>query len=76
MSVSPEPPERLAEILLEVLALSKPARTSQSESASGSDPSELSHAYRVEEHSQRRAEEDPNTVIETHEHAGDFKESS
>jgi hypothetical protein len=76
MSVSPEPPERLAEILLEVLALSKPARTSQSESASGRDPSELSHAYRVEEHSQRRAEEDPNTVIETHEHAGDFKERS
>ena len=76
MSVSPEPRERLAEILLEVLALSKPARTSQSESASGSDPSELSHAYRVEEHSQRRAEEDPNTVIETHEHAGDFKERS
>jgi len=63
MSVSPEPPERLAEILLEILALSKPARTSQSESASGSDPSELSHAYRVEEHSQRRAEEDYNHQI-------------
>jgi hypothetical protein len=63
MSVSPEPPERLAEILLEVLALSKPARTSQSESASGSDPSELSHAYRVEEHSQRRAEEANNHQI-------------
>jgi hypothetical protein len=58
MSVSPEPPGRLAEILLEILALSKPTRTSQSESASGSDPIELSHAYRVEEHSQRRAEED------------------
>jgi hypothetical protein len=55
MSVSPEPPQRLAEILQEILALSKQARTSQSESASGSDL-----AYRVEEHSQRRVEEDNN----------------
>jgi len=60
MSVSPEPPQRLAEILQEILALSKPARTSQSESASGSDPSELSEAYRIEDHSQRKVEEDDN----------------
>jgi len=60
MSVSPEPPERLAEILLEILALSKPTRTGQSESASGGNPSELSGAYQVGEHSQRRAEEDNN----------------
>ena len=31
MSMSPEPPERLAEILLEILALSDSTRTSQSE---------------------------------------------
>jgi len=60
MSASPEPPERLAEILLEILALSKPAPISQSESATDSDPSELSEAYRVEEHSQRRVQEDNN----------------
>jgi len=60
MSVSPEPPERLAEILLEILALSQPTRGSQSEFASGSNPSELSHACRVEKQSQRRAEEDNN----------------
>ena len=58
MSVSPEAPQRLAEILQEILALSKPAPISQSESASGSDPSKLSEAYRVEEHSQRRVQED------------------
>jgi hypothetical protein len=58
MSGSPEPPERLAEILLEILALSKPTRTSQSESARSSDPSENSEAQHVEEHSQPRNEED------------------
>jgi len=51
MSMSPEPPERLAEILLEILALSDSTRTSQSESVSGSDPIEQS---------QRRDEEDNN----------------
>jgi len=54
MSVSPEPPERLAEILLEILALSKPTRTSQPESARGSDPIESCDAHSVKEQSQRR----------------------
>ena len=60
MSVSPEPPERLAEILLEILALSKPTRTSQSKSAHGSDPIESCDAHCVKEQSQRRDEEDNN----------------
>jgi hypothetical protein len=60
MSVSPEPPERLAEILLEILALSKPTRTGQSKSVSGSDPIELLDAHCVKEQSQRRNEEDNN----------------
>jgi hypothetical protein len=60
MSMSPEPPERLAEILLEILALSKPTRTSQSESARGSDPIESCDAHCVKEQSQRRDEEDNN----------------
>jgi hypothetical protein len=41
MSVSPKPPERLAEILGEILALSNSGRTSRFESACGSDPIEL-----------------------------------
>jgi hypothetical protein len=41
MSVSLERPERLAEILREILTLSNSAGTSQSESAWGSDPIEL-----------------------------------
>ena len=60
MSVSPEPPERLAEILLEILALSKPTRTSQAESVSGSDPIELFDAHCIKEQSQVREEEDNN----------------
>jgi len=60
MSTSPEPPERLAEILLEILALSKPTRTSQSESARDSDPIESCDAHSVKEQSQRRDEEDNN----------------
>jgi hypothetical protein len=60
MSMPPEPPERLAEILLEILTLSKPTRTSQSESVSGSDPIELFDARCVKEQSQRRDEEDNN----------------
>jgi len=59
MSMPSEPPERLAEILLEILALSKP-RTSQSESARGSDPIESCDAHCVKEQSQRRDEEDNN----------------
>ena len=60
MSMSPEPPERLAEILLEILTLSDSTRTSQSESVSGSDPIELFDAHCVKEQSQRREEEDNN----------------
>jgi hypothetical protein len=57
MSVSPEPPERLAEILLKILALSKPTRTNQSESARDSDPID---SCDVKEQSQRRDEEGDN----------------
>jgi hypothetical protein len=60
MSMSPEPPERLAEILLEILALSKPTGTSQSESSRGSDPIESCDAHSAKEQSQRRDEEDNN----------------
>ena len=60
MSMSPESPERLAEILLEILALSDSTRTSQSESVSGSDPIELFDAHCVKEQSQRRDEKDNN----------------
>ena len=60
MSMSSEPPERLAEILLEILALSDSTRTSQSESVIGSDPIELFDAHCVKEQSQRRDEEDNN----------------
>jgi hypothetical protein len=60
MSVSPEPPERLAKILLEILALSDSTRTSQSESVSSSNSSELSDAHWVKDQSQRRDEEDNN----------------
>jgi hypothetical protein len=52
MSTSPEPPERLAEILLEILALSKPERTSESESARDSDPIELFDPHCTKEQSQ------------------------
>jgi hypothetical protein len=54
----PDPPERLAEILLEILALSNPTRTSQLASASDSDPIENFDAHRVEEQSQRTKEKD------------------
>jgi hypothetical protein len=60
MSMSPEPPERLAEILLEILALSDSRRTSQPESVIGSDPIELFDAHCVKEQSQRRDEGDNN----------------
>jgi len=58
--MSPEPPERLAEILLEILALSKPTGTSQSESARGSDAIEVFDPHCIKEQSQRRDEEDNN----------------
>ena len=60
MSMPPKPPERLAEILLEILALSESARTNQSESVSGSDPIESVDAHGIKEQSQRRDEEDNN----------------
>jgi hypothetical protein len=60
MSMSPEPPERLAEILLEILALSDSTRTNQSESVSGSNPIELFDPHCIKEQSQRRDEEDNN----------------
>jgi len=56
MSVSPEPPERLAEILLEILALSNSTKTSESESAGGSDPIDLSDAHGIQEQSQREGD--------------------
>ncbi|HMF45897.1 MAG TPA: hypothetical protein VKE29_04425 [Candidatus Udaeobacter sp.] len=58
MSTPPKPPERLAEILQEILALSDPTRTNQSESVSGSDPIENVDAHGVEEKSQQTKEED------------------
>jgi hypothetical protein len=58
MSMPPEPPERLAEILLEILALSNSKRTSQSQSVSASDETESFDAHDVKEQSQRRCEED------------------
>jgi hypothetical protein len=54
MSVSPEPPERLAEILLEILALSNSTRPSQSKSARGSRPIDLSDVDCIQEQSQQR----------------------
>ncbi len=60
MSVSPEPPERLAEILVEILALSNSTPKDQSESVSGRDPIELSDAHCVEEQSQQKDEQDNN----------------
>jgi hypothetical protein len=58
MNMPPKPPERLAEILLEILALSDSTRTSQSESVSGGDPIELLNADCVKEQSQRTDEGD------------------
>jgi len=49
MSVSLERPERLAEILREILALSNSAGTSHSESAWDSDPIELIDAHCVKQ---------------------------
>jgi hypothetical protein len=58
MSLSPEQPERLAEILMEILALSRPTQTNQSKSASYSDCSENFDGHRVEEQSQHTKEND------------------
>ena len=65
MSMPPEPPERLAEILLEILALSKPTPTSQSEPARGDDPIESCDAHCFKKQSQRGDEtrqQPPKTV--------------
>jgi len=51
--MSPEPPEPLAQVLLEILALSNSTRTGQSESGAGTGPNELSDGSLVEEQSQR-----------------------
>jgi hypothetical protein len=53
MSVPPEPPERLAEILLEILALSDSTPTNQSESPRGSDRIESFDADCLKEQAQR-----------------------
>jgi len=60
MSMPPKPPERLAEILLEILALSDSTRPSQSESDSGGHQSELFDPHNDKGPSQRRDEEDNN----------------
>jgi hypothetical protein len=53
MSMSPEPPERLAQVLLEILALSNSMRTNQSESARGGDSIQLFGLDCVNEQSQQ-----------------------
>jgi hypothetical protein len=60
MSMPPKRPERLAEILLEILALSNSTRTTQSETVGGNDPVESCDVHCINEQSQRRAEEDNN----------------
>jgi hypothetical protein len=60
MSMPPEPPERLAEILLEILALSKPTETSQSEPKCGTNPVGSRDAHSVKKESQPGAEEENN----------------
>jgi hypothetical protein len=57
MSMPPKPPERLAEILLEILALSDSTRRSQSESQHGGDRIESFDADCVKEQAQRIDEE-------------------
>ena len=61
MSVSSEPPERIAEILLEILALSNATRTGPFESGCGSDPMELYDEHCGKEQSPRSSEENSNT---------------
>jgi hypothetical protein len=60
MSLPPEPPERLTKILLEILAMSKPTSTNQSESGCGDDRTESFDADYVKEQAQRRDEKDTN----------------
>jgi hypothetical protein len=58
MSVSLEPPERLAKILQEILALSNSTPTSQSESASGGDSIGLFDLHCVNDQSQQTGQRD------------------
>jgi len=60
MSMPPKPPERLAEILQEILALSDSTGKSQSESVSDGHQGELPDAYGVRELPGRRDEEGNN----------------
>jgi hypothetical protein len=60
MSMPPEPPKRLAEILLEILALSGSKQRSESESVSGNDESDLFDAHGFKEQPQPRNPKDNN----------------
>ena len=62
MSVPAEGAERLAEILREIFALSEPNRPNRSKSTAADEPIEI------------RVYDEAGNVIETYEHAGDFKE--
>ena len=53
-----KPPERLAEILQEILALSKATRMSRTEFVRGSDPTKSVDAHCLKEQSERTDEED------------------
>jgi hypothetical protein len=72
MSVSPEPPEGLAEILLEILALSKPIRTSQSESAR-ERVIQSNHATRIALKSSRNGETKKTTTGRDHRCCGELR---
>jgi hypothetical protein len=60
MSLPPKPPERLAEILQEILALANSIPTKQSESVSRSDPIELVDSNHDKEQSQGGDQENRN----------------
>jgi hypothetical protein len=65
MSMPPERPERLAEILMEILALSKSEGSSESESGRGSDSIGSSDAHCAKEQSQSADEGDNNRQSRT-----------
>ena len=62
MSVPAEGAERLSEILREIFALSEPNRPNRSKSTAADDPIEI------------RVHDEAGKLVETHEHAGEFKE--
>jgi hypothetical protein len=62
MSVPAEGAERLAEILRDIFALSEPTRPNRSKSTAADNPIEI------------RVFDEAGNLIETHEHAGEFKE--